>query len=314
MKAFVGLSFSFLLYFVSWQAVFANPLFHSAGFHHIFNGTDYRGPGEHLANTRSAFSSDGKVVVLLELGAGTRGIFIHDFDSQGQAQEVTIPSEIGGIILNPGLVSNGDGSRVFFVAETADVNDNINLFCMLNGKTGSISILRRYDRAAVEDPVHMATDAAGNYLYFNESDNGDEGDLWRIDANNLNPFVPPERVVEAYTIPHPSGNLGRFVGEFDVSDDGSVIVFFVDGNVEADGSLISRYDRELFVKTVAGIDNLTHDDQNAKTGVRISGDGSTIIYRGNNDHKDAWMITTPDAGVNAAQRIDETHHSVARDR
>ncbi|WP_419613464.1 hypothetical protein, partial [Thiolapillus sp.] len=159
----------------------------------------------------------------------------------------------------------------------------------------------------------MATDAAGNYLYFNESDNGDEGDLWRqaclrprdrfwdipvpkidsafdnllvpqpswspsttqqlrklvaapylapndwtprseayfvfplaqgtpgkqcglaatgdyqpslrspwlaaIDANNLNPFVPPERVVEAYTIPHPSGNLGRFVGEFDVSDD-----------------------------------------------------------------------------------------------
>ncbi|WP_293703136.1 hypothetical protein, partial [Thiolapillus sp.] len=171
--------------------MFANPLFHSAGFHHIFNGTDYRGPGEHLANTRSAFSSDGKVVVLLELGAGTRGIFIHDFDSQGQAQEVTIPSEIGGIILNPGLVSNGDGSRVFFVAETADVNDNINLFCMLNGKTGSISILRRYDRAAVEDPVHMATDAAGNYLYFNESDNGDEGDLWRIDANNLNPFVPP---------------------------------------------------------------------------------------------------------------------------
>ncbi|WP_296804316.1 hypothetical protein, partial [Thiolapillus sp.] len=138
--------------------------------------------------------------------------------------------------------------------------------------------------------------------------------LAAIDANNLNPFVPPERVVEAYTIPHPSGNLGRFVGEFDVSDDGSVIVFFVDGNVEADGSLISRYDRDLFVKTVAGIDNLTHDDQNAKTGVRISGDGSTIIYRGNNDHKDAWMITTPDAGVNAAQRIDETHHSVARDR
>jgi len=309
MKVFIGLGFSFLLFFISWQPVFANPIFHSAGFHHIFNGTDYRGPGGHLHNTRSVLSGDGKVVVLLELGTGTRGIFIQDFDSQGQAQEVVIPAEIGDIMPNVGMVSNHDGSRVFFVAATADVNDNDRVYCMLNAKTGAISILRRFHRTDVEDPVHIGTDAAGNFLYFNESDNGDQGDLWRIDANNPGLSVPPERVIDNYIIPHPSGGLARFIGEFDVSDDGGIIAFFVDGNINGDGSLISRYDRELFVKTAGGISNLTHDNQNAKTGVRISGDGSTILYRGNNVHKDAWMLTPPTGGVNAAIRIEENYHS-----
>ncbi|WP_456405146.1 hypothetical protein, partial [Thiolapillus sp.] len=309
MKFFSGLVFPVLMLAVSWHTAIANPIFRSAGFHHIFNGTDYRGPGAHLGNSKNALSGDGKVATLYAIGNNTRGIFVHNFDTQEQAREVTIPSEIGTINLNAGLVSNWDGSRVFFVAMTSVGNDNNQLFCMLNAKTGAISILREYDRAKVEEPVHIATDAAGNYLYFNESDNGDAGDLWRIDANDSNLSTPPELVIDASSITHPSGGRARFIGQFDVSDDGGAIAFFVDGNIDTMGAVISRFDRELFAKSAAGIHNLTDDAQDNKYDVRISGNGTTIVYRGKNDNDHSWMVTTPGAGVNTSRYIEEGYHS-----
>jgi hypothetical protein len=309
MKFFSGLVFPFLMLAVSWHTAVANPIFRSAGFHHIFNGTDYRGPGAHLGNSKNALSGDGKVVALLAIGNSTRGIFIHNFDSQEQVTEVTIPPEIGTINLNAGLVSNQDGSRMFFVAMTSATNDNNQLFCMLNAKNGAISVVREYDRAIVEEPVHIATDAAGSYLYFNESDNGDAGDLWRIDVNDSNLSTPPELVIDASSITHPSGGRGRFIGQFDVSDDGSAIAFFVDGNIDTMGAVISRFDRELFAKDATGTHNLTHDDQDSKYGVRISGNGSTIVYHGKNDNAYSWMVTNPNAGVNTSKYIEEGYHS-----
>jgi len=93
-------------------------------------------------------------------------------------------------------------------------------------------------RMAEQEP--MAIESC--YLYFNESDNGDKGDLWRIPTSGT---IVPSLVIRADAVPHPSGGVGKFIAGFDVSDNDSIIAFFIRGRIE-NGT--SKADKELFVK------------------------------------------------------------------
>jgi len=283
----------------------AAPVIREASFHRVMDGKDYytksSGTKVDMTLQLSAMSGDGKVVAFYGNtyfdSTAHRTLFIHNFESTAEPVEVTLPSYVGSFNTNAGLVSNADGSRIFFNA--SDESDSYyHLFGMVNGKTGAVTILLR-TTADIERPLDLGTDAAGEYLYFNESDNGDRGDLWRIQASG---GAVPELVIQAGAVPHPSGGYGRFIDQFDLSDDGKTIAFFIEGRIE-DGTT-TRTDKELFVKTTSGIRNLTNNDENSKDDLVISGDASTIVY--SNSY---WMVTSPGAAVESQRHIETGYHN-----
>ena len=293
---FATLLLSLLL---SLQLAYAAPIARQASFQRIFDGTNYFEAGEHFSIGLSTMSGDGQVVAFY--GGNTQHantLFIHDFDSTDPPAKVELGGHNLGIIRsNTGLVSNAEGTRIFFVAP--DIGDGMSgnyRFCRVNGKTGEVTVIMDTDPWNLEVPLDIATDAAGEYLYFNESDNGDRGDLWRIQAAG---GAAPELVIQAASVEHPSGGVGRFVDQFDVSDDGSVIAFFIEGRDHPVDGLF-RINKELFVKTESGISTLTNDDEDSKDDLRISGDGSTIVFNANYE----WMVTTPTSDINGQQHIE----------
>ena len=79
-------------------------------------------------------SSDGKVVAFYGNTyfdyISHRKLFIHNFESTTEPVEVILPSAIGLFNSNAGMVSNADGSRIFFIASDTEVYRD--MFCMLN--------------------------------------------------------------------------------------------------------------------------------------------------------------------------------------
>lgn len=253
----------------------------------------------------SAMSGDGKVVAIYGNtyydGDNHRELYIHNVESTDSPVKVDLDASIGYVQTGPGLVINTDGSRIFFIVNDTEVSGNA--FCMLNTLTHAVSKLLHTSPSdpVVESPQDIATDAAGDYLYFNESDNGyGTGDLWRIGTTGS---AAPEMLLDASTIAHPSGGTGRFINAFDVSDDGQTIAFIINGWIDGDES--STTDKELFVKTDVGVRLLTDDEENAKTNVVLSGDASTIVYAEDN----FWMVTTPSATVGSQTPIEPGYRS-----
>ncbi len=276
-----------------------------ANFHRVFDGKDYyttsTGRKVDFSLHLSTMSSNGKVVAFYGNTyfdyTNHFKLFIHDFESTAEPVEVVLPPSVGSFNSNAGLVSNADGSRIFFTASNPDESYSFFSFYMVNGLTGDLTVLFKTKPPTTEVPQDIATDAAGDYLYFNESDNGDVGHLWRIQTSG---GALPEMVLQADAIPHPSGGLGRFIDQFDISDDGETIAFFIDGRIPSDGSPTVRTNKELFVKTDSSIRFLTDNDQNSKGGLVISGDGSTLVYTENYN----WMVTTPSATVESQVHIE----------
>ena len=281
---------------LSVQLCNAAPFVREASFQQIFQGTDYSGPGQDLEIQLSTMSSDGSVVAYYG-GAGSTAdprLFVHLFSAVSPQDRnknyVTLSSDIGSFDLNTGIVSNRDGTRMFFLADD-ESNPGYFHFCMLNAKTKNVTILLTATASnSIERPQDMATDGDGKWLYFNESDNGDKGDLWRLDTENP---VGPQLVVKADTISHPSGGVGRFVDEMAVSDDGKTIAFFIEGRDPLGGQPLVRSDKELWVSSIPDENSLpitnptlltnddnTGDGDNSKNHLNISGNGAAIVYSG----------------------------------
>jgi hypothetical protein len=261
------------------------------------DGTKYDIYFEH-----STMSNDGRVVAFdgnrYFDSTSHRVLLIHDFESTAKPVEVTLPDYVGNFNLNAGLISNADGTRIFFNADDT-AGSSHHLFGMVNGKTGEVTILLR--TSSVEVPQDIGTDAAGNYLYFNESNDahGKKGNLYRIAAHS---GATLSEVIDAASVPHPSGGTVKFIDNFDVSDDGQTIVFVGRGRDNPDGS--TGGEDELFIKTTSGIRNLTNT-QNIKSGLVISGNASTIVYT--EDQK--WMVTTPSAAAGEERQIETDYRS-----
>jgi hypothetical protein len=312
MKLMIKASGLFLGLLLLTEFCVAAPFVHEASFYQVFSGKDYftanSGSKVDFTLSLSTMSSDGKIVAFYGStyfdSISHRKLFIHNFEATTDPVEVTLPVSIGSFNTNAGMISNADGSRIFFLASSTVTYSN--LFCMLNGLTGEVTILLDATYSIAEKPQDIATDANGDYLYFNENDNGyGTGDLWRIQAID---GAVPELIIDADTIGHPSGGVGKFIDQFDVSDDGSTIAFFINGRHLSDGTSI-RFDKELFVKTGSGIRFLTNNEQNGKNDLVISGDGSTIVYSGSPTGSWDWMVTAPDAAVEGQGHIESGYHN-----
>jgi hypothetical protein len=268
-----------------------------ASFYSVFSGKDYYGEGNNMSFDLSTMSNDGKVVAFYDYDFNSGGsLFIHDFESMDEPQKVILPNYVGAINTLTGLISNGDGTRIFFNA--SDTENSGHLFVMVNGKTGRVTILMRTTYEDVKRPLDIGTDDTGNYLYFNQDKEDKDGkrNLLRIAVQD---GATPEVVIYAGSIPHPSGGTVKYIDEFDISNDGKTIVFR--GLGWDNGDNYSRYDAELFVKTNSGIKNLTNNEEDDKESLVVSGDGSTIVYSEHNK----WMVTTPTASPGDEKGIGE---------
>ncbi|MEA1920208.1 MAG: hypothetical protein U9N52_10235 [Campylobacterota bacterium] len=285
----------------------ATPFLREANFYRFFDGKDYYTKAD---NTKvdfdfkmSTMSKDGKVVAFCGDayfdGLQHRTLFYHNFEATSAPIEVPLLERTGSFNTNAGMVSNTDGSRIFFFA--SDTVNGFQELYMLNALTGSLTVIF-HTSSTIENPQDIATDATGGYLYFNEGDNGDSGHLWRVAASA---GATPAIYIDRTTLAHPSGGYVRFIDQMDLSDDGETLAFFVEGRVPTDGSPTVRYDKELYVKTSSGIRHITNDDENAKDDVVISGDGNTIVYT----HDGKWTVTTPGAVVGSQTHIENGYHS-----
>ena len=119
----IGLSGWLFLSLIWVQMVSAAPIVRQASFQRIFDGTNHYAEGEHLTINLSTMSSDGKVVAFYGYNSDPdypNKMFVHDFDSIAAPVEVDLASlGIGNVFSNTGLISNADGSRIFFVADDA---------------------------------------------------------------------------------------------------------------------------------------------------------------------------------------------------
>ncbi len=282
------------------------PVVREASFHRVMDGKDYytnsSGTKVNMTLQLSAMSGDGKVVVFYSNtyfdSTAHRALFIHNLESTAEPVEVLLPSYVGNFNIGTGLVSNADGTRIFFNANDTEAG---HLFGMVNGITGFVTILLRTTAPDIENPQNFGTNAVGDYLYFNESNNGyGKGNLLRIASQS---GAVPSVVIYAADIPHPSGGTVKFIDQFDLSDDGQTIAFIGAGWDKADDTS-STSDKELFVKTISGIRNLTNNTQNGKRYPVISGDASTIVYTGSPSGEWDWMVTSPGATVESQRHIE----------
>ncbi len=293
------------------QLCVAAPFVREASFHRVFDGQNYYSGGVDFSINMSTMSSNGKVVAFYGYNyfdsTNHYKLFIHNFESTTEPVEVILPPSVGLFDTGTGMTSNADGSRIFFIAR--DTTEYRDIFCMVNGLTGEVTLLLYTSSSGetpIESPQDIATDANGDYLYFNEDDNGyGTGDLWRIQTTG---GALPELIIDADTIGHPSGGVGKFIDQFDVSDDGDTIAFFINGRILSDGTS-EITNRELFVQTSSGIRFLTNNEQNSKGNLVISGDGSTIAFTGSPTGTWDWMVTTPDAAVESQGHIEPGYSS-----
>ena len=294
-----------VLLFLSGLSV-AAPFVNEANFHRAFEAKDYYtdsdGDKVDLTLSLSTMSGNGEVVAFYGNTyfdyTQHYALFIHNFESTSEPVEVPLLARTGAFNTNAGMTSNADGSRIFFFA--ADTENGFQELYMLNGLTRELTVIF-HTSSTIENPTEIATDANGDYLYFNETDNGDRGHLWRVAASA---GAIPSVYIDNSSLAHPSGGTVRFIDQMDVSDDGQTIAFFVEGRIPADGSATVGYDRELFVKTASGIRHITDNDVNSKNHLVISGDGSTIVYS-----TSAWMVTTSDATVESQVQIEVGYHN-----
>ncbi|WP_457667527.1 hypothetical protein [Thiolapillus sp.] len=302
-------------------SVTAAPYIREASFHRVFDGTNFYGEGKHLPVNLAVFSSNGKVAAFYGWdgqSAHVPQLFVHNFESTTAPTAISLPSRAKYIDTFAGLAINNNGSNVFLVAFDRNTGDD--LFYKLDTTTHTFTLLLDTAGTSVENPNDIATDGNGDYLYFNESDSGyrNEGDLWRVAAGGS---TPPQLVLAAASIPHPTKGFGRFIGEFDVSDDGNTIAFILDG-WQTDTET-STNDRELFVRTAGmggPVKNLTNNYQNNKSDLRISGDGSTIVYTGRDVKGEVsvtgawdWMTIKTSDNLNQQVFLEDGYHSAGDD-
>ena len=295
----------------------AAPYVREASFHRVFDGTNFYGEGKHLPVNLAVFSKNGKVGIFYGWDGRsehTPHLFIQDFEATTAPVQLNLPDRAKYIDTFAGLAINNDGTRVFFDATDKDTGKD--LFFRLDTNTHAYTLLLDTNGTSIENPNDIATDGNGEYLYYNGLDSGykDEGDLWRVSASGSS---APQLVLAAASIPHPTKGYGRFIGEFDVSDDGNTIAFFLDG-WQTDTET-STNDLELFVRTggMGGtVRNLTNNFQNGKSTLRISGDGSTIVYTGRDVDGEVstagsydWMTIKTSDNLNQQVYLEQGYHS-----
>jgi hypothetical protein len=176
-----------------------------------------------------------------------------------------------------GVAINRDGSRAFFTAPVIGTSTLDHLY-KLEGNAIT-DILKVGDYAGIGSIDKIQATADGEYVYFldERQDGVTDSDIWRVGHNG----GAPQKIIEDTEVPHSGGGTSADVEDFAISADGSVIAF-----------VLRLPYRELYVLDGSGYRQLTNGNVAGIIYPAISGDGSTIVFRGADG--DSWYAIQPD--------------------
>jgi hypothetical protein len=219
----------------------------------------------------AAMSGDGNKLVFAASDVDTGDARFYTVDASGANRtSISLPGDVIGIVE---VAIDQDGSRAFFL-------DSDRRFFRVEGGVAT-QILDAADYPEIFLCSQIQTTADGESLYFLD-DEVNDNDVWRVGHTG----GTPEIIIDDALVTH-SGFVGNQVQDFAISDDAGVIAFSMFGYVDQ-GTIVTR--DELFVLS-GGFSQLTSDAVHvAKDYVRISGDGSTIVYSEGGE----WYSIHPD--------------------
>ena len=249
-----------------------------ANYEVLFNGYDYFSGDAypHFVIKAARMSGDGSRIAF----AGGRFIdgattvdyklFIVDFNGDNLV-EIPLPTDTK----IEDIAINDDGSRFFFSTPwwqakiyKVDITENP----VIAQLTDIINLNDFPGKADYTMPIR--TTARGDWIYFTRrhaSSGG--GGILRLPHTGTG---TAEIVVDDTQVPVQGGNTGWEVERFDISDDGSSILFSLEGYRNADSNLISK--RGWFTKTATGFHQLTPTDKAALEQGLISGNGEKVVF------------------------------------
>ena len=253
----------------------------------IVDGEDYFGAGIDLVIEDATMSGDGSTVMFYGRRSDTnvRKVYLVDADGSDLTDFLlpANPDQPTEQILVSDLAISRNGSRAFFVTPWWQHR----IYKIESGTLTEILDMDDWPEivASVSRP-QVRTTWDGQYVYFQE----DRDDIWRVHRNG----GAPSLVVDDETVLRNGGLEGWAVGTFDVSDDGGVVTFVLQGYWNAAHTGIVTIS-DLFAKS--GNQNCGLADQCQLTldnaiddYPAISGDGSVIGFA--NGFR--WLSIDPD--------------------
>ena len=118
----------------------------------------------------------------------------------------------------------------------------------------------------------MQTTASGDMVFFIPGHSYDVGSIWSIDSTGGG----LTEVVYCIDVDR-DGGKGAGMNGYDISDDGSMIAFTLDGYFDNKNKF--HYKRELFLKDGSGVHQLTNDNEITYKGYpNLSDDGNIIVF------------------------------------
>ena len=209
---------------------------------------------------KQCLSGDGTTIFFYGKNIDTEALGIYTIKTDGTSlKQIPWPTNIEGL---HSLTINYDGSRAFFSNDVGAYRWRI--ICKVeNGSAQQIIDIADYNDINGCFTVRCTDD--GEYVFFNE----DRDDIWRLHHTG----GIPELIINDTDVPVSTGS-GAFIGDFDVSADGSKMGFVLrgywDGGWHEDNEVYSYGE---------SFNHLTAAAEFAARGhVRISGDGSKITF------------------------------------
>lgn len=230
---------------------------------------------DNLLIDHTAISGDGTKLIFGARDASTKEtkVFTANLDS-GQVSPVPLPSEISQRQIDEFTMS-ADGSRAFFRVDSC-CDSTKYIYKLENGALAKILDSSTNDDLKKGSILQLQATANGEYVYFLD-DAPNDNDVWRIrhDGSGL------EIVINDTEVPR-NGGKGAQVGDFAVSNNGSVIAFTLFGYwLPRNGFSDNGYRKgiKLFARINGGYTPLTQDNESILSDeLAISGDGSTITF------------------------------------
>ncbi|MBK1722281.1 hypothetical protein CKO23_08470 [Thiocystis violacea] len=229
-------------------------------------------------------------------------LYIVDFDGSNLL-EIPLPVDPDPMRVYD-IAINEDGSRFFFMTPwyqhriyRVDVSQG-----PVDPQVTQIADLLGLHNKEIASAIK--TTAAGDWVYYTDWEyQVGTGDLLRLSWEG----GLPEVVIDDTAVPIEEAGVGWQVRDFDISDDGSAIVFSLEGYWDTQGVRHDRWFGWLSLDST-GFHQLTPIDKAGETPGVISGDGSKIVF---SDSSNSYKYLSVDTGGATPVEIEDKGYNFA---
>jgi len=227
----------------------------------------------------AALSGSGRAVVFSGAAAGNPNALFYVNANGSGLSEISLPATPDRGIRE--IVINWDGSRAFFSDGARQ-----RIYRVEGGRAVEIFDAGQFDE--INAVIQIRTTSDGDHVFFNE----DRDDLWQLGYAG----GAPMKVVDDASIHRADadGHHGWAIRDFDVSADGGVIAFVLDGYEDPDNYYGISSKQEVFVLDHGALRQLTDSaDPALRTNVAVSGNGDTVVFS-TNAPENSWYSVHAD--------------------